>query len=119
MSKQLSKVESRNKKRSRIRSRVTGTSERPRISVFRSNTRLVVQLIDDSKGVTLAFADSTEKACAKSGRSLLAATAVGELVAKRALDLGIKAAVFDRSGYLYHGRIKALADSARAVGLKF
>lgn len=119
MSKQLSKVESRQKKRSRIRSRVVGTSERPRISVFRSNTRLVVQLIDDSRGVTLVCADTTEKACAKSGRNLGAATAVGELVARRALELGIKSAVFDRSGYLYHGRVKALADSARAVGLKF
>jgi large subunit ribosomal protein L18 len=97
-------------------------SGRARLSVFRSSKHIYAQVIDDTKGVTLAAASSVEKdmrGSHKTGANVDAAKAVGKLVAQRALEKGIKAVVFDRGGYLYHGRIKALADAARESGLRF
>jgi large subunit ribosomal protein L18 len=108
----------REKRRRRIRGKVTGTAERPRLSVFRSNARIYAQVIDDTKGHTLAAASSTEQALLKTGKSD-AATQVGKLVADRAKSAGVTKVVFDRGGYLYHGRVKALADAAREGGLEF
>ncbi len=101
----------------RVRSRVTGSAERPRLSVFRANQHIYGQLIDDAAGKTIISASSLElKAKVKKSE---AATEVGKLVAKKALEKGIKAVVFDRGGYAYHGRVKALADGAREGGLVF
>jgi large subunit ribosomal protein L18 len=97
-------------------------SGRARLSVFRSSKHIYAQVIDDVKGKTLAAASSVEKdmrGSFKTGANVEAAKAVGKLVAQRAIEKGIKAVVFDRGGYLYHGRVKALADSARAAGLEF
>jgi len=104
----------------RIRKRIAGDAELPRLSVFRSNTEIYAQLIDDVKGVTLTAASSRQKDIAaqkvnKSEKSKL----VGQAIATKAKELGIQTVVFDRSGYLYHGRVKALADGAREGGLKF
>ena len=108
------------KRKRRIRARVEGTSERPRLSVFRSNSNLFVQLIDDVKGHTLVAGSTLEPELKdKVGGSIEGAKTLGNLVAKRALAKKISSIVFDRSGYLYHGRIKALADAAREGGLKF
>lgn len=108
------------KHKRRIRARMEGSSEKPRLCVFRSNSHLYVQLVDDLKGHTVAAAATSEKEAGKSGRANLSgAKYVGEMVAKRALARGVSKAVFDRSGYIYHGRIKALADAAREAGLKF
>ena len=108
----------RERRRRRIRGRVTGTAERPRLSVFRSNARIYAQVIDDTRGHTLAAAASTESDVR--GRSKGdAATEVGKLVADRAKAAGVTKVVFDRGGYLYHGRVKALADAAREGGLEF
>jgi large subunit ribosomal protein L18 len=108
------------KRKRRIRASVEGTAERPRLSVFRSNSHLYAQLIDDVKGHTLAAASTNEEDLrGKAKKNLDGAKTVGELLAKRALAKNISAVVFDRSGYIYHGRIKALADGARAGGLKF
>ncbi len=103
-----------------IRSRIAGDGQKPRLSVFRSNTEIYAQLIDDVKGVTLTAASSKEKDIVaqkvnKSEKSKL----VGQAIGKKATELGIKTVVFDRSGYLYHGRVKALADGAREAGLQF
>lgn len=104
----------------RIRRKVAGTPERPRLAVFRSVKHIYAQVIDDSKGHTVASAASTEKAAAaKSGGNLAGAKAIGKLVAERAKDKGVKAVVFDRGGYHYHGRVKALAEAAREAGLEF
>ncbi len=102
----------------RIRRRVQGTEQRPRLAVFRSVKHIYAQVIDDSKGHTLVAASSTEKNAANGG-NVAGAKSVGKAVAERAKDKGIKAVVFDRGGYLYHGRIKALADAAREAGLEF
>lgn len=108
------------KRKRRIRARVEGTVERPRLSVFRSNQNLFVQLIDDAKGHTLVAASTLEEDMkGKVGSSIEGAKQLGGLIAKRALAKNISQVVFDRSGYLYHGRIKALADAAREGGLKF
>lgn len=108
------------KRKLRIRSRVEGTAERPRLAVFRSNKNLFVQLIDDIQGHTLVAASTLEEDLkGKVGGSVEGAKTLGELLAKRALAKKINQVVFDRSGYLYHGRIKALADAAREAGLKF
>jgi len=104
----------------RIRQRVRGTEERPRLAVFRSLNHIYAQVIDDRKGRTLVSASSNEKKTSlKSGGNVAGAKAVGTLVAERAKAHGISKVVFDRGGYLYHGRIKALADAARAAGLEF
>jgi large subunit ribosomal protein L18 len=102
----------------RIRSRVQGTEQRPRLAVFRSVKHIYAQVIDDAKGHTVVAASSVEKTGANGG-NVAGAKSVGKLVAQRAKDKGIKAVVFDRGGYLYHGRVKALADAAREAGLEF
>ena len=103
----------------RVRGKVSGTAEKPRMSVYRSTKNIYVQLIDDVKGVTLCSASSLDKAFEGDGGNKEGAKKVGELIAKRALDKGIETVVFDRGGYLYHGRVKELADGAREAGLKF
>jgi large subunit ribosomal protein L18 len=102
----------------RIRSRVTGTAERPRLAIFRSVKHIYAQVIDDAKGHTVVAASSNEKSSTNGG-NVAGAKNIGKLVAERAKDKGIKAVVFDRGGYLYHGRVKALADAAREAGLEF
>jgi large subunit ribosomal protein L18 len=103
----------------RVRRRVQGTSERPRLNVFRSSANIYVQIIDDTRGHTLAAASSLEAEPGEAGTKTEQARAVGQLAARRARDLGITQVVFDRGGYLYHGRIKAVADGARGGGLEF
>lgn len=108
------------KRKKRIRARIEGSPERPRLSVFRSNRHLFVQLVDDVKGHTLVSASTLEEDLKeKVGGTIEGAKTLGNLVAKRALAKNISLIVFDRGGYLYHGRIKALADAAREGGLKF
>jgi len=103
-----------------VRKRISGTSERPRMTVFRSNKEIYVQLIDDLSGKTLSAASSRDKGIAeKKVTKTEQAKLVGKLVAERALEAGLTSVIFDRNGYLYHGRIKALADSAREGGIKF
>lgn len=114
------KVIRRQKLRWRIRARVKGTPQSPRLSVFRSNKDIYAQLIDDTTGVTLASASSRQKDIAgTSGPKVEKAAAVGKALAAKALALGLEGCVFDRGGYLYHGRVKAVADGAREGGLKF
>lgn len=103
----------------RIRKKVSGTAERPRLTVFRSNKEIYAQLIDDVKGLTLASASTVEKTFENKGTKIEQAVIVGKNIAERAKAIGIEAVVFDRNGYLYHGRVKSLADSARENGLKF
>ena len=103
----------------RVRGKVSGTPERPRLNVFRSETNIYAQLIDDTKGVTIVSASSLEKGFEGPGSNCEAAKKVGEAIAQRAKDKGIEAVVFDRGGYLYHGRVKALAEGAREGGLQF
>ena len=117
-----SRQEIRVKKHMKIRNRFSGTAERPRLAVFRSNNHVYAQVIDDVAGKTLVSASTLEKdikAELKNTDDTDAATKVGEIVAKRALEKGIKAVVFDRGGYVYHGKVKALADAAREAGLEF
>jgi len=114
----LTKPERRQRIRFRIRKTISGTATNPRLSVFRSNKEIYAQLIDDVNGVTLLAASSREKEIGK-GTNVEIATAVGKLVAEKALKAGIETVTFDRGGYLYHGRIKSLAEGARAAGLKF
>jgi large subunit ribosomal protein L18 len=102
----------------RIRRRVAGTGARPRLAIFRSVKHIYAQVIDDTAGHTVVAASSNEKTGANGG-NVAGAKAVGKLVAERAKDKGIQAVVFDRGGYLYHGRIKALAEAARQAGLQF
>ena len=106
------------KRRKRIRSKISGTAERPRLSIFRSNKNIYAQLIDDVNGVTLCSASSVQLKLANGG-NIDAAKSVGADIAKKAIALHISKIVFDRSGYVYHGRIKALADAAREGGLEF
>ncbi len=112
----ISKIARRNKIKTRIRGKVSGTAERPRMTVFRSNKAIYVQLVDDLKGETLVSASS--KGLEGGTKSEIAAK-VGEAVAGKAKEKGIETVVFDRNGYLYHGRVKSLADAARKGGLKF
>lgn len=114
------KQQIRFKRKARIRSTLAGTPERPRLAVFRSNTHLYVQLVDDVKGHTLVAASTNEEELRdKVGGSIEGAKKLGAMVAKRAQAKNIAKVVFDRSGYLYHGRVKALADAAREGGLQF
>ena len=116
----LTKLERRYRIKSRIRKIVSGTAERPRMNVFRSNKQISVQLIDDQKGITLLAASSKDKSLAEAaGTKTDMAGLVGKLIAEKALAAGISSVVFDRNGYLYHGRVKKLADAAREGGLKF
>ncbi|NTU28107.1 50S ribosomal protein L18 [Bacillus tequilensis] len=115
-----SKNAARLKRHARVRAKLSGTAERPRLNVFRSNKHIYAQIIDDVNGVTLASASTLDKDLnVESTGDTAAATKVGELVAKRAAEKGVSDVVFDRGGYLYHGRVKALADAAREAGLKF
>ena len=115
--------ESRNDIRSRIhkriRSRISGTQERPRLAVFRSVNHIYAQVIDDQQGHTMVSAASVEKDLRGKGGNVNGAKAVGKVIAERAKEKGINKVVFDRGGYLYHGRVKALADAARQAGLEF
>jgi len=114
----LTKSDRRQRIQYRIRKIVSGTAARPRLSVFRSNKEIYAQLIDDVNGVTLATASSREKGV-NEGAKIEVATAVGKLIGEIALKAGIDTVTFDRGGYLYHGRVKSLAEGARAAGLKF
>lgn len=110
----------RKKRHARVRAKLTGTAVRPRLNVFRSNQHIYAQVIDDVNGVTLVSASTLDKELTLNGTSNIeAATKVGEIVAKRAVEKGVKEVVFDRGGYLYHGRVKALAEAAREAGLQF
>ncbi len=112
----------RGKRHRRVRKKVYGTAERPRLNVYRSLYNIYAQIIDDDNGVTLVSASTLApelKGKLPSGSNAAAAVAVGELLAKKAADTGVKQVVFDRAGYVYHGRIKALADAARKGGLEF
>ena len=119
MVKKLDRQKSRIKRHVRVRSKVSGTSECPRLNVFRSTKHIYAQIIDDINGVTLAAASSVEKDFDADGGNIEGARKVGQLIAKDAADKGITTVVFDRGGYLYHGRVKELADAARENGLKF
>ena len=117
-----SRSEVRVKKHDRMRNRFSGTAERPRLAVFRSNSHIYAQIIDDTVGKTLVAASTTEKAVKEAiekTNNIDAASYIGKLVAERAQEKNIKAVVFDRGGFLYHGKIKALADAAREAGLEF
>jgi large subunit ribosomal protein L18 len=104
----------------RIRKKISGTAERPRLAVFRSNKQIYVQVVDDLKGVTLLAVSSKEKEIAKTGiKKTEQAKIVGKSLAERCKEKGIENVIFDRSGYKYHGRVKSLADAAREGGLKF
>lgn len=118
MLKKVSKNTERLRRHARVRTKVSGTPERPRLNVFRSNAHIHVQIIDDVAGVTLVAASSVELKLANGG-NIAAAKTVGTEIAQRALKANIKEVVFDRGGYLYHGRVKALADAAREAGLVF
>ena len=119
MIKKKSSNVSRLKRHERERKNISGTAERPRLNVYRSLNHIYAQIIDDTKGVTLVAASSMDKDFNGYGGNCEAAKAVGEAVAKKALEKGIKAVVFDRGGYLYHGRVAALAEGAREGGLDF
>ncbi len=112
------KVKSRIKKKVRIRRKIEGTAERPRLCVFRSNAHIYAQIIDDVAGKTL-FSTSSKAINEKTGSNKAAAKAVGETIAKKAIEKNITNVVFDRNGLLYHGRVQSLADGAREAGLKF
>lgn len=112
----VSKIDRRNKIKARIRGKISGTQQRPRMSVFRSNKAIYVQLVDDLAGHTLAAASS--KGMTEGTKTEISAK-VGEEIAKKALEIGVTEVVFDRNGYLFHGRVKSLADAARKAGLKF
>ena len=115
----FSKINRRAKIKRRIRKKVSGTAQLPRLTVFRSNKQIYAQLIDDTNGVTLASASSYKNDSDSNVSKIEQAAIVGKEVAEKAIKVGIEKVVFDRNGYLYHGRVKSLADSAREGGLKF
>ncbi|HHU07499.1 MAG TPA: 50S ribosomal protein L18 [Clostridiaceae bacterium] len=122
MIKKEAKNKVRRRKHARVRKHIIGTAEKPRLCVFRSNSQIYAQIIDDSKGATLVSASSLEKTIKSDlehGGNIAAAKAVGKSVGEKALAEGIKEVVFDRAGYIYTGRVAALADGAREAGLKF
>jgi len=122
MIKKVSRQAVRVKKHKKLRNRISGTSERPRLAVYRSNNNIYAQVIDDLKGITIVAASTVEKTIKDSlekTNDVAAAVAVGKAVAEKALDKGVDTVVFDRGGYIYHGKVKALADAAREAGLKF
>ena len=122
MIRKSSKAVNRIKKHSRIRNRFSGTANRPRLAVFRSNAHMYAQIIDDEAKTTLVAASTTEKEVKgelEKTNDVAAASRVGTVIAKRALEKGITEVVFDRGGYVYHGKVQALADAAREAGLKF
>ncbi|HUY97316.1 MAG TPA: 50S ribosomal protein L18 [Verrucomicrobiae bacterium] len=109
----------RRRRHRRVRGRVSGTAQRPRLCVYRSLRHVYAQLIDDTTGRTLASAATVESAVEASGATCQSAEVVGRVLAERAVAAGVRQAVFDRAGYLYHGRVRVLADAARAAGLEF
>jgi large subunit ribosomal protein L18 len=119
MIRKIEKKEIRNRIHRRIRRKLRGTAERPRLAIFRSVAHIYAQVIDDTAGATLVSASSVDKGGKSNGGNVAAAKAIGKLVAERAKEKGIGKVVFDRGGYIYHGRVKALADAARAAGLEF
>jgi large subunit ribosomal protein L18 len=119
MKRSIDKDARRRRIHTRIRDRVKGTQERPRLAVFRSLKHIYAQVVDDRAGRTIVSASSAEKSTTIVGGNLAGAKEIGKLVAERAKAQGVSKVVFDRGGYLYHGRIKALADAARAAGLEF
>ncbi len=119
MVKKYDSNKARLKRHKRVRAKISGTAARPRLSVYRSTKHIYAQLIDDVAGVTLAAASSKDKGFSGNGGNKEGARLVGEAIAKKAAEKGITAVVFDRGGYLYHGRISELADGARANGLSF
>lgn len=114
-----SRTEARQRRHASVRKKLRGTEARPRLAVYRSNRHIYAQVIDDRSGTTIASASTTEKGIRGAPLTLETAAKVGELVAGRAKDAGVKAIVFDRGGFAYHGRVEALADAARKAGLKF
>ncbi len=121
MKAQIDREAARRKRHYRLRRRVVGSQERPRLSVFRSLRHIYAQIVDDAAGRTLVAASTLDKELEgkTSGNNIEAAKMVGELVARKALESGIRAVVFDRGGHIYHGRVRALADAAREAGLDF
>ncbi len=122
MIKKKSRADVRIKKHNRMRNHISGTAERPRLAVFRSNNHMYAQIIDDAIGSTLVAASTLDKdvsADLTKTNNVEAAAKVGTAIAKKALDKGIKTVVFDRGGYIYHGKVQALADAAREAGLEF
>ncbi|KQM49850.1 50S ribosomal protein L18 [Chryseobacterium sp. Leaf201] len=115
----LSKLEKRIRIKRRVRGKISGSSELPRLSVYKSNKEIYAQLIDDNSGKTLASASSREKGVDANGTKTDISAAVGKAIAAKAIAAGIENIVFDRNGFVYHGRVKALADGAREAGLKF
>jgi large subunit ribosomal protein L18 len=115
----LSKLEKRIRIKRRVRGKISGSSELPRLSVYKSNKEIYAQLIDDNSGKTLASASSREKGVDATGTKSEVSAAVGKAIAAKAIAAGIENIVFDRNGFVYHGRVKALADGAREGGLKF
>ena len=113
------KNKARQRRHLRVRNHIAGTAARPRLNVFRSLKNIYAQIIDDEKGVTLVSASSKDKGFSQYGGNVEAAKAIGAAVAKKALEKGITEVVFDRGGYIYHGRVAALAEAAREAGLKF
>ena len=113
------KNKARQKRHLRVRNHIAGTAARPRLNVFRSLKNIYAQIIDDEKGVTLVSASSKDKGFSQYGGNVEAAKAIGSAVAKKAIEKGITEVVFDRGGYIYHGRVAALAEAAREAGLKF
>ena len=107
------------KRHARVRAKISGTTERPRLCVYRSNANISAQIIDDTKGITLVSASTLEKGFEGNGGNIEAAKKIGAIIAERANEKGITDVVFDRGGYLYHGRVSELADGAREGGLKF
>ena len=115
----LTKVEKRIRIKKRVRGKISGSAELPRLSVFKSNKEIYAQLVDDKEGKTLVSASSRDKAVDAKGTKTEISTAVGKAIAEKAKAAGIENIVFDRNGFVYHGRVKALADGAREAGLKF
>ena len=115
----IDKNKARQKRHLRVRRHISGTAARPRLNVFRSLANIYVQIIDDEKGMTLASASTQDKGFKEYGGNIAAAKAIGAEIARRALEKGISEVVFDRGGYVYHGRVAALAEAAREAGLKF
>ena len=119
MVKNVNRAETRKTRQKRVRAKVKGTESRPRLCVYRSLNNISAQLIDDDKQVTIVSASTLDKEIKTKGSNIAAATEVGTLIAKRAIEKNIKTVVFDRNGYVYHGKVKALADAAREAGLDF
>ncbi len=115
----LNKLEKRNRIKRRVRGKISGSAELPRLSVYKSNKEIYAQLIDDKAGVTIASASSREKGVDAKGTKVEVSTAVGKAIAQKAVAAGVEKVVFDRNGFVYHGRVKALADGAREGGLQF